>query len=243
MTTVVTRAQWGARAPRNVSNNITPANGGVAIHHVGTGSVARPDHSQCAAQVRGIQNFHMDEKTWSDIAYTYLVCAHDHIFVGRGKNVRTAANGSSSGNQNWYAVCGLVGDGDAIGEKLVDAYKSAIVDLRTSGGAGRGVTGHRDHVATTCPGEKLYEMVTEGTLTPGPGVAPPWPGIYQSYPPIMRGSSVTTWQKQMRVRGWSITADGAYGPASKSACTSFQRDNGLTADGIVGPATWDATWA
>lgn len=242
MTTVVTRAQWGAVAPRNVSNNITPGNGGVAIHHVGKGLVARSDHADCAAQVRGIQSYHMG-KDWADIAYTYLVCVHDYIFVGRGKNVRTAANGSNSGNQNWYAVCGLVGDEDTLGEKLIDAYKSAIVDLRTSGGAGRGITGHRDHVSTTCPGDELYQMVNDGALTPGPDVAPPWPGIYLSYPPIMRNSSVTVWQKQMRARGSSITADGAYGPSSKSACTSFQRENGLTADGIVGPATWDATWA
>jgi hypothetical protein len=59
---------------------------------------------------------------------------------------------------------------------------------------------------------------------------------------------VRRWQARMAWRGWSITADGWYGPASAATCTAFQRDSSargwpLTADGEVGPKTWAAAWS
>jgi hypothetical protein len=38
----------------------------------------------------------------------------------------------------------------------------------------------------------------------------------------------------------NITADGDFGPKTKSSVVSWQSKNGLLADGIVGPKTWDA---
>lgn len=81
-----------------------------------------------------------------------------------------------------------------------------------------------------------------GGPAPSGGKAPPFPGRDITQPPIMTGDDVRTWQAQMRRRGWRITVDGAYGPASESICRAFQGEKGLTVDGIVGPATWRATW-
>lgn len=53
------------------------------------------------------------------------------------------------------------------------------------------------------------------------------------------GPNVKTIQFLLRQRGSTITADGAFGPATKSAVVSFQQAHGLTADGIIGPATWE----
>jgi len=244
VSTFVTRAQWGARAPSDVSNNITPQNGGVTVHYVGAGNVARANHSDCAAQVRGIQNYHMNTNGWSDIAYTHLVCQHDYIFVGRGNHVRTASNGTTSGNQNWYGVCALIGDADGVTTGLVNAIKSAISSLRSGGGAANGINGHRDHLSTSCPGGLLYAKVQDGSLNPGGGGGtPPWPGVYFTYPPVFYHSSVSTWQRRMVTLGYSLAVDGAYGPGSKSVCVTFQRSAGLVDDGIVGPATWNASFA
>lgn len=49
------------------------------------------------------------------------------------------------------------------------------------------------------------------------------------------GSSVILLQNAL-----GITADGDFGPATKSAVIAFQRSHGLTADGIVGPVTQNA---
>jgi hypothetical protein len=54
---------------------------------------------------------------------------------------------------------------------------------------------------------------------------------------------VRTWQQKMRDRGWSISVDQQFGPASEDACKKFQREKGLAVDGLVGPQTWNMTWS
>ncbi|MDB1089067.1 LysM peptidoglycan-binding domain-containing protein [Streptomyces sp. ACA25] len=169
MATFVTRSQWGARAPRNRNRNITPGNGGVTIHHLGGSRVARSSHADCAGHVRGVQNFHMDTNGWADIAYSHLTCIHGYVFQGRGEGHRTAANGTDTGNQNWYAVCGLTGGSstnyDTITNQLIDAFHLAITRLRNQGGAANRINGHRNHIATACPGN-LYTYVQNGSMEP-----------------------------------------------------------------------------
>ncbi|WP_165984360.1 LysM peptidoglycan-binding domain-containing protein [Streptomyces sp. YIM 98790] len=169
MATFVTRAQWGARAPRSRNTSITPQNGGVTIHHVGGTRTAQSSHSNCAGQVRSIQNQHMDGNGWADIAYSHLTCVHGYVFQGRGEGYRTAANGTDAGNQNWYAVCGLTGgtsgNYDTMTAALRDAFRLAVARLRSFGGAATAINGHRNHLATDCPGN-LYTWVQNGTLAP-----------------------------------------------------------------------------
>jgi hypothetical protein len=82
-----------------------------------------------------------------------------------------------------------------------------------------------------------------GTTPPGTSPAPPWPGRYLAYPPVMQGTDVHTWQAQMAdVRGWPLAVDGQYGPDSARVCSDFQAEKGLAVDGVVGPDTWAATW-
>lgn len=52
-----------------------------------------------------------------------------------------------------------------------------------------------------------------------------------------------TWQKRMQARGWTIVADGYYGPETKKVARLFQAEKGLVIDGLIGKRTWDAAWA
>lgn len=157
---LVTRAQWGARSA-TTSTNITPA--GVAIHWEGPG-MGTPAHSECAARVRGIQAFHMDGNGWSDVAYSAIACPHGYVFEGRGPGHRTAANGTDDGNQRFYAVCFLGGEGD----DFTDEAKQAINDAIGWLGGGQ-IVGHRDLTSTACPGDEIYAWAHAGHPTPDPG--------------------------------------------------------------------------
>lgn len=50
------------------------------------------------------------------------------------------------------------------------------------------------------------------------------------------------WQAQMRKRGWSLTADGLYGPRTATVARQFQKQAGLARDGLIGASTWAAAW-
>jgi len=63
-----------------------------------------------------------------------------------------------------------------------------------------------------------------------------------SYPGLLRvgssGASVKTLQQALANKGYSLSADGAFGPITQSAVKRFQSSQGIAADGIVGPITW-----
>lgn len=55
--------------------------------------------------------------------------------------------------------------------------------------------------------------------------------------------NVKTWQQQMRKRGWTLKADGCFGPQTEKVCHQFQAEKHLPITGTVGPVTWYASWA
>lgn len=234
---LITRGSWGARHGRG-DTNITPSRGGVTVHYEGGGKLTGKPHSQCAGRVRGIEDFHVNTRGWLGIAYSYLVCEHGYVFEGRGLGRRTAANGTTSGNQNWYAVCALIGDKDPAADALLTALRDAI-DYMRSHGAGGKVNGHRDHLATSCPGGRLYEWVRAGA--PRPGTKPgPKPGrLLRLADPLMRGADVKHVQQRLNVHGAKpkLGEDGVFGPLTDKAARSFQKSRKLVVDGIVGPQT------
>ncbi|MEU9886011.1 N-acetylmuramoyl-L-alanine amidase [Sphaerisporangium sp. NPDC051011] len=250
---IVSRKDWGARAPRGSYSTLTSTKG-VKVHY--TGGRVEPaildDHDRCVAMVRSIQNFHMDGNGWLDIGYSMVSCPHRKVFVGRGPKHLPAANGPDL-NSGHYAVLALVGNAGLIqpNDEMLHGVLDAIDYLRETGGAGPEIKGHRDGYSTDCPGDTLYAWVKKGAPRPGGGQTPPdpepgghpkFPGRLLKYPPVMRGDDVRTWQAQMKKRGANIDADGAYGPASKAVCVAFQRERGLDPDGVVGKVTWDAAW-
>ena len=71
-------------------------------------------------------------------------------------------------------------------------------------------------------------------LAPQASALPAWPSVGQG----ATGPNVTTVQYLLRHHGHGISADGAFGSATKAAVVAFQNARGLTADGTVGSQTW-----
>ena len=45
------------------------------------------DLDSCIAEVRFIQNLHMDKNDWDDIGYSFLIGVDGRVYEGRGWNV------------------------------------------------------------------------------------------------------------------------------------------------------------
>lgn len=247
----VSRAEAGLRAPKSVSRNITPGNGGVAGHYGGPAQpAANPgsDHAKCISTWRAWQNYHMNTKGWTDIAYTGGFCNHGYAFAGRGAGVRTGANGTNVGNQNWYAAVWIGGEGQQPTQAAIDAFEWWVQQLRATGGAARGVKPHRWFKSTGCPGDPLVgHCVRLDGRDLGSTPAPPPPAgklgerILSLTDPLMRGDDVK--ELQTLLNRWrpeaKLTTDGVYGPTTNHWVHVFMKEvMGVdTQDPQVGPKT------
>ncbi|MEV6839052.1 peptidoglycan-binding protein [Streptomyces sp. NPDC051133] len=95
--------------------------------------------------------------------------------------------------------------------------------------------------ATTAAASALPAAVQAGAPAAVNAGAPAGVTVQASWPtvgPGQRGVDVTTVQLLLTARGYTTTADGAFGPATAAKVKAFQNAQNLTADGIVGPNTW-----
>jgi hypothetical protein len=261
---LVTRAQWGAK-PSRYSLVYIAKTKGVKVHYEGTAvpaSLAKSEnHSQCDDRVRAIQQSHLNNRTenYSDIAYNYAVCPHGYVYEGRGLHRQTGANGNQTLNKGHYSVLALLGNSGLTTptDAMLGGIRDAIELLRSKGGAGSEIKGHKDGYATQCPGSKLYAWVKKGAPRPDGNTAqqpsnPPsspskpsgargslgkWPGR----PPVQYGRENGHVQKlQLRLRaalGSSKAkqlnpngATGYYGNETRAMVTYALRNH---------PETWD----
>lgn len=256
----VSRAQAGLRGPKSVSKNISPQNGGVAVHYGGPRQPAADssaDHARCISTWKAWQTYHMNTHGWSDIAYTGGFCQHGYAFAGRGAGVRTAANGTNAGNQNYYAVTWIGGEGQTPTSQALDAADWWIDQLRRAG-ANTAVKPHRFFKSTGCPGNPLVgyagsrdrQHITVGGTSPTPApapapaskpAAPKSTGDTLVFPTLKRGSTgqdVRNLQALLLAAGRSVRIDGEFGPGTETKLREYQKAAGLTVDGQAGTATF-----
>jgi hypothetical protein len=132
-------------------------------------------HEQCERIWRNWQNYHMDTHGWVDIAYTTAFCNHGYALAGRGYGTRTAANGTNTGNQNYYAFVWIGGEGNVATPEAVAALEWLIRDARQNG-AGTEVRHHGYFTGSACPGPFFRTesaRLHNKTITGGGTVTPP----------------------------------------------------------------------
>jgi hypothetical protein len=78
-----------------------------------------------------------------------------------------------------------------------------------------------------------YDAVTIAPIASTPGL-PAWPNLRSGD----SGPRVRAAQYLLRQRGYSLEADGGFGPITDGAVRAFQGANGLAVDGVIGPNTF-----
>lgn len=168
MTTIISRALWGARPPRHRTFNDWPSGVDLWVHHSASATPSA-DASVAAesAVMREIQAFHMGPKRgWSDFAYNFAIFPSGRIFEGRGVNVQGA---HSRGRNHEPAVC-LIGT-YTTAEPTQDA-RAAVWDLARIIDAGD-LRGHRENTQTSCPGDGAMRAVVNAPPVEPGRPAPP----------------------------------------------------------------------
>jgi hypothetical protein len=177
------------------------------------------------------------------VAYNYIVCPHGEIFECRGLNYGSAANGTTKANQDYYAVCALIGAGDQVTPSLIDGIKRAIALCRTR--AGNAVLGHRDVIATACPGDALYGLLNEFRTVPARVVRVVSRAVRRTVQKVTKAplvvdgvlgpQTIRQWQKVM-----GTYQDGVISKPSLLIRAVQLRLAARPVDGLLGPITWKA---
>lgn len=163
------RSEWGARPPRSVVR-VDQSQRRYAFLHHSTGdelSTRRDSLPEIKAWVREIQRYHMDQKGWSDIAYSFLVDRFGNVYEGRGWE---ASGGHTTGyNTTGHGIC-FLGDGNDIDADDVGPVLNAIASLLEEADerAGRPLIRkpHRAVRQTNCPGDFLAAWVESSLPVP-----------------------------------------------------------------------------
>ncbi|MDH6464614.1 uncharacterized protein with LGFP repeats [Micromonospora sp. A200] len=182
---VVTRAGWKA----DESIVLDPPTYGTTVnaffvhHTAGTNTYSCTDS---AAIVRGIEVYHVKSNGWNDIGYNFLVDKCGVIFEGRKGGIDKPVTGAHTYgfNTNTAAIAVLgtyitsgaptvVQDAVAhvaaykLGQYGNDPYGKVTLVSGVDGKYDQGesvvmnrISGHRDAVATECPGDSLYAQLS-----------------------------------------------------------------------------------
>ncbi|XP_030242953.1 peptidoglycan-recognition protein LB isoform X1 [Drosophila navojoa] len=156
---LLSRADWGARMPKEVNYFEGPAPY-VIIHHsyIPAACVTTPD---CMRSMREMQDFHQVDRGWNDIGYSFGIGGDGLIYTGRGFNVV----GAHAPKYNDKSV-GIVLIGDWRTELPPASMLQAAQDLIAFGVA-KGyidpsykLLGHRQVRDTECPGGRLFQEIS-----------------------------------------------------------------------------------
>lgn len=162
------RHDWGARAPRGRAA-LDPAHvEGIALHWPGDGNRRLHGRDAIAAALRGWQDFHMDTRGWSDIAYQVAIDQDGNRWELRHLSVRSAANGDRDVNERFGAALLILAEDEQPTDEMVAGVRRLVVDFRHRYPHGTRIVGHRDirPEPTECPGPAVTRLIRAGTFNP-----------------------------------------------------------------------------
>jgi hypothetical protein len=250
---IISRAAWGAKPWDNDPRSDGPAQLAVTrlteffvhydgAHHINATGYAIP---------RAIEAQHLAQG-WSGIGYHFVVDQAGNIYEGRGWG-RQGAH-CPGHNVSGLGVQIAVGGDQEPSEAALAACRALYDEACRRAGRTLAKKGHRDGIATQCPGEILYAWVrsgmpAKGYTPPAGGTAPPdsTPARYRvtinglSYGYGAHGDHVTRVGEALVAKGFGDAYKVGPGPewtdADTEAYAAYQRSLGYTgadADGVPG---------
>lgn len=153
---IISRAEWGARAPRSITRTTWAKRIGFAIHYSDGSPTTGP---------KGLQNYAMDSLGYVDTHYNFFVDRDGNIFEGRGWLV-VAAHAKDQ-NTPWVGACFIGRNGD-ITDKAKAAMRWLYEEANRRKGSRLLISGHGQlpGQSTDCPGSNWKTWIKAGMPAP-----------------------------------------------------------------------------
>lgn len=164
----VNRAGWGARVPAGGPGKLDPGDVvGICLHWP---AMSKPLSTPNAVKsaLRGWQNYHMDTKGWSDIAYQEAVDQGGNVYELRGITTQSGANGDALTNQTYGSLLLILAPGEQITVAMVEAVRDRIERHRELYPKSTKIVGHSQirPEPTACPGPIVADAIARRVFEP-----------------------------------------------------------------------------
>ncbi|MFD0556368.1 peptidoglycan hydrolase-like protein with peptidoglycan-binding domain [Stackebrandtia endophytica] len=244
-------ADWGARPPSSPSQIMNTRPQYIVVHHTASSNNVGDTQADAYSIARAIQGWHMDENDWNDSGQQFTISRGGHVLEGRQGSLDRIRTGSSfvrgihAGSPANAESIGIENEGTYTSVQPPEALYDSLVDFcayicKQYGIPASQIFGHRDFMATQCPGDQLYarlpQLRADVAALLGEDPAPPveWPVVKRG----TVGERTRSVQFLLSEHGIDTVADGDFGPTTETNVRQFQSTKGLVDDGIVGPKTW-----
>lgn len=178
-----TRSNWGARPASYVNKLSWDRVKHLIVHWPGTSGTIGSDVNRIKGYLRGWQDYHMNNKGWSDIAYSVGVDQEGRIWELRGWDRRDGATVGMGGIS--FSILAIMGTAETPSDKM-KAGILKVIKMADSRNPNTKKSYHRAYVSgTACPGDKLAAWIRSGmrldsasglgTTTPKPTPKPSKP--------------------------------------------------------------------
>lgn len=169
--TIASCAEWGARSPRGLTQ-LTNNPNKIVIHHTATSNSAGTTKQDAYNLAYQIQGWHMNPpNNWADSGQHFTISRGGYVMEGRHTSLqhlddgRGMVQGAHAPGANSNGI-GIENEGlftstlppEALWNSLVDfcAYICSQYNIPATE-----IFGHRDYVATACPGDALYAKLPQ----------------------------------------------------------------------------------
>ncbi|XP_056123045.1 N-acetylmuramoyl-L-alanine amidase [Rhinichthys klamathensis goyatoka] len=159
---IIPRCIWGAAPPQVPLAPLSPPLQYLYIHHTQIPSKPCLNLQTCSKNMRAMQHFHQKERGWYDLGYSFVVGSDGYIYEGRGW--MWAGAHTKGRNTVGYGVAFIGSYSTHLPYRYdMELVHHHLVKCGVSNGflqENYTILGHRQVVATDCPGDSLYSEIT-----------------------------------------------------------------------------------
>ncbi|GES25955.1 hypothetical protein Aple_088540 [Acrocarpospora pleiomorpha] len=165
------REEWEARPPKSKAVVLNRVPDKLIVHHTATLNHAETSLKAAFGLSRAIQRYHMRHNGWDDIGEQFTISRGGHVMEGRNRTMRAVRHwrhvaGGQAAAHNRHTL-GIETEGTYMEELPPQRAVDSLLRLLTwlcwhyELEPDTAIIGHRDVNATSCPGDKLYELLPE----------------------------------------------------------------------------------
>lgn len=160
---VITRCQWGAKPHKGTPIPLSLPLENLFIHHTYTPSSPCLSFNDCSRDMRAMQQFHQEDRGWSDIGYSFVVGSDGYVYEGVGW---TFVGRHTRGQNSVGFGVSIIGNYTAVlpSRHSMELVRRRLAQCAVDGGrlvADFTIKGHRQMVNyTTCPGNALFSEIS-----------------------------------------------------------------------------------